>query len=297
MYVIIGILIGVICGYLICRPQMNHVEKLNNEIKEKNIKEKSEYDFLQKQKEELSSQIQVLKNNVDNYYEKAKSELDLSLEKLANNYTKEEENYKKEYLQLLNESADEYTKLRHNYQEELSSLKENLNNLKKIVAVGVESNKRQEEMKNKQLFYQLQLTKEDKEEIEKLKSVIPYLRQPEILNKVIYKTYYEKPYTDLVGRVIGTRKITGIYKITNVENQMCYVGQAVDVAERWRQHIKRALGAEPATRNKLYPIMASVSPENFTFEVIEECDRKDLDTQEDFWQDYFKAKEFGYSIK
>ena len=38
-------------------------------------------------------------------------------------------------------------------------------------------------------------------------------------------------------------------------------------------------------------------PENFTFEVIEECDRAQLDQQEDYWQDYFLAKEFGYSIK
>lgn len=297
MYLIIGLLCGIICGYLFCRPQINRVEKLNNEIKEENIKEQSENNFLKKQKEELSSQIQTLKSNIDNYYEKAKEELNLSLEKLANNYSKEEENYKQEYLNLLNESANEYSKLEHNYQEELTVLKENLDNLKKIVALGVESNKRLEEMKNKQLFYQLQLSTDDQEEIKKLKSVIPYLRQPEILNKVIYKTYYEKPYTDLVGRVIGNRKVTGIYKITNTENQMCYVGQAVDVAERWRQHIKRALGAEPATRNKLYPIMGALGPENFTFEIVEECDRKDLDKQEDFWQDYFKAKEFGYSIK
>lgn len=220
---------GIICGYLFCRPQINRVEKLNNEIKEENIKEQSENNFLKKQKEELSSQIQTLKSNIDNYYEKAKEELNLSLEKLANNYSKEEENYKQEYLNLLNESANEYSKLEHNYQEELTVLKENLDNLKKIVALGVESNKRLEEMKNQQLFYRLQLSTDDQEEIKKLKSVIPYLRQPEILNKVIYKTYYEKPYTDLVGRVIGNRKVTGIYKITNIENQMCYVGQAVNV--------------------------------------------------------------------
>jgi len=50
------------------------------------------------------------------------------------------------------------------------------------------------------------------------------LRDPEALNKVIWKVYYEKPYTDLIGRVIGTGVKTGIYKITNTINQMCYVG-------------------------------------------------------------------------
>jgi hypothetical protein len=36
---------------------------------------------------------------------------------------------------------------------------------------------------------------------------------------------------------------------------MCYVGQAANISERWRQHIKRGVGAETATRNKLYPAM------------------------------------------
>ena len=78
---------------------------------------------------------------------------------------------------------------------------------------------------------------------------------------------------------------------------MCYVGQAANLADRWKQHIKRGVGAETPTRNKLYPAMQEYGVENFTFEVIEECDRSLLDKQEDYWQNYFKAKEFGYSIK
>ena len=89
----------------------------------------------------------------------------------------------------------------------------------------------------------------------------------------------------------------GIYKITNLENQMCYVGQAADVASRWRQHIKRGLGAEAPTRNKLYPAMSEFGVENFTFELLEECDRDALDAREDYWQDFYHAKDFGYSIK
>ena len=78
---------------------------------------------------------------------------------------------------------------------------------------------------------------------------------------------------------------------------MCYVGQAANLAERWKQHIKRGLGADPITKNKLYPAMKAIGVENFSFEVIEECERAKLDEREDYWQDFFKAKEFGYSIK
>jgi hypothetical protein len=48
--------------------------------------------------------------------------------------------------------------------------------------------------------------------------VLPYLRDKEPLNKVIWKVYYEKPYTSMIGRVVGQGKHTGIYKITNLEN-------------------------------------------------------------------------------
>jgi group I intron endonuclease len=78
---------------------------------------------------------------------------------------------------------------------------------------------------------------------------------------------------------------------------MCYVGQAVDVASRWKQHIKRGVGAEAPTRNKLYPAMAELGVENFTFELLEECERDKLDSQEDYWQEFYHAKDFGYSIK
>ena len=78
---------------------------------------------------------------------------------------------------------------------------------------------------------------------------------------------------------------------------MCYVGQAANLADRWKQHIKRGVGAETPTKNKLYPAMLKYGVENFTFEVIEECDRSMLNDREDYWQNYFHAKDFGYSIK
>ena len=78
---------------------------------------------------------------------------------------------------------------------------------------------------------------------------------------------------------------------------MCYVGQSTNVPERWKQHIKRGIGAEAPTRNKLYPAMLAIGVENFLFEFIEECDKLQLDQREQFWQEYFHSKDFGYSIK
>lgn len=146
-------------------------------------------------------------------------------------------------------------------------------------------------------FYRLQLDDAAISDIHHLREVESLLHQPEALNKVIWKVYYEKPYTDLIGRVFGKRTPCGIYKITNIDTQMSYIGQAVNVPERWKQHIKRGCGADTPTQNKLYPAMKKAGPERFMFQLLEECTRDRLDAQEDYWQDFYKVKEFGYSIK
>lgn len=170
--------------------------------------------------------------------------------------------------------------------------------LKSTVSSAIEISKHKLEEEQKKDFFRLQLTQEEVDDVKHLREIESELHNCEPLNKVIWKVYYEKPYTDLIGRVVGLNKVLcGIYKITNIETQQTYVGQAVNIAERWRQHIKRGVGAESPTQNKLYPAMKRIGPENFTFEVIETCDRKDLDAREDYWQDFYKAKEFGYSIK
>ena len=122
-----------------------------------------------------------------------------------------------------------------------------------------------------------------------MREVEPHLRNKEPLNKIIWKCYYEKPTTDLIGRVVGLGVHTGIYKLTEISTGKCYVGQSTNIADRWKQHIKRGVGADTPTRNKLYPAMIAAGPENFTFEVIEECDKSMLDEKEKYWTDYFKA--------
>ena len=169
--------------------------------------------------------------------------------------------------------------------------------LRKTAQAAIEVAKMREADAAQKDFYRLQIDELALEDIQELKDVMKKLNQPEVLGKLIWKVYYEKAYTDLCGRLF-TKPVMGIYMITNLKNEMCYVGQAVNIQERWRQHIKRAIGAETPTQNKLYPAMAKFGAENFTFQVIEEItDRNLLDEREDYWQDFYKAKEFGYSIK
>ena len=233
-----------------------------------------------------TQQIQIAEEQI----EKAKKELFLE-------YEKAKEDAKQTYLETL---SDMVTNVMSEYGIKSKELEEVLVKLEEAHAkadAAVKVNKRAEMEKQQKDFYRIQLSPEDLEEIKRLREVEQYLRQKEPLNKVIYKCYYEKPLTSMIGRVLGNRKITGIYKITNLDNGMCYVGQSVDVADRWRQHVKRGVGAEPVTQNKLYPAMKSIGVENFMFELIEECKGNELTPREKYWTDFYQAQTYGYTVK
>lgn len=260
---------------------------------------------LQAKRDEVQSSIfsleQQAKESADIFYQKnmeiAQTNLDKSLENVSNYYTTQTEQYQSDYKEMMADCAQSISDLINQKKIELEKLDLAIKEQSEKVNASVEASKRAEEIRSQSDFYKLTIPEEDLNEIKELREVEKHLRNPEPLNKVIWKCYYEKPTTDLIGRVIGSGTHTGIYKITNLTNQMCYVGQAANLAERWKQHIKRGLGADPVTKNKLYPAMKAIGVENFSFEVIEECERSKLDEREDYWQDFFKAKEFGYSIK
>lgn len=316
------VLLSITITYIVLRPRIKATQELdawtalqNEKIKEENRiqtesklwiesetkKLQAEQEILLAQKNSAIEQIATLNSSIsameqqaqeaaDLFYQTkmqtAQENLERSLELEAQKYQENIQSFQVQYDETVTELMEQYKLLEGNV-----ALMRAKND------AAIEAAKRAEEMKNQQDYYRIQLSDVDIHEIELLRQVAPYLRNTEPLNKVIWKCYYEKPTTDLIGRVVGLNAKTGIYKITEIESGKCYVGQAANIAERWKQHIKRGVGAETPTRNKLYPAMIAAGPENFTFEVIEVCNRQLLDEREDYWQDYFKAKEFGYSIK
>lgn len=319
--------------FLDLRPKIRKQEQLNRDIQQRNKAAEEELQLKVKYINEVSGQIDVrntelkgINNQIkdlearrqaseeqliksqqnaeeaaNKYYDKclmvAKTNFAEKEKELTRLFQESSKDFNNAYLEVLKDSATEYDNQMEVKKAAIQELNNTLAEYQSKVSAAVAANKRAEEKKIKTDYYRLQLSQEDIEEIKKLREILPYLRQKEPLNKVIYKVYYEKPYTDLVGRVVGSGIHTGIYKITNITNGMCYIGQATDIAERFKQHIRRGVGADAPGRNKLYPAMLTFGVENFTFEVIEECAGKDLNGREQFWQDYFKAKEFGYSIR
>lgn len=319
LFCILSLILGGVIVYFILQPKIKKTQEYNLDVERLNnnlIGEKQRLEdetkqlqiglaSLQAKRDEVQSSIfsleQQAKESADIFYQKnmeiAQTNLDKSLENASNYYTTQTEQYQNDYKKMMADCALSISNLINQKKIELEQLDLAIKEQSEKVNASVEASKRAEEIRSQSDFYKLTIPEEDLDEIKELREVEKHLRNPEPLNKVIWKCYYEKPTTDLIGRVIGSGTHTGIYKITNLTNQMCYVGQAANLAERWKQHIKRGLGADPVTKNKLYPAMKAIGVENFSFEVIEECERSKLDEREDYWQDFFKAKEFGYSIK
>ena len=312
LFILIGALVGAGVLYVIIKPKLKATQELDEATKLQNEELHTELVALEKQHAALTARRQEIQDSITLLEKQAeessnaiyKKSWELANEKMSNaseamskQYEQAKQIAENDYLETLKDCANSFTSQINDKKNELKKVQDELTDLAQKLNSAVEANKRAEEIKQKQDFYRLQLTTIDLDEIKRLREVEPYLREKEPLNKVIWKVYYEKPYTDLIGRVVGTGIHTGIYKITNIENQMCYVGQAVNIADRWKQHIKRGIGAEAPTRNKLYPAMLEVGVENFTFEIVEECDKSKLNEREDYWQEFFHAKDFGYSIK
>ena len=312
VFILIGALVGAGVLYVIIKPKLKATQELDEATKLQNEELHTELVALEKQHAALTARRQEIQDSItlleqqaaessDAIYRKswelANEKMSNASEAMSKQYEQAKQIAENDYLETLKDCANSFTSQINDKKNELKKVQDELTDLVQKLNSAVEANKRAEEIKQKQDFYRLQLTAIDLDEIKRLREVEPYLREKEPLNKVIWKVYYEKPYTDLIGRVVGTGIHTGIYKITNIENQMCYVGQAVNIADRWKQHIKRGIGAEAPTRNKLYPAMLEVGVENFTFEIVEECDKSKLNEREDYWQEFFHAKDFGYSIK
>lgn len=89
--------------------------------------------------------------------------------------------------------------------------------------------------------------------------------------------------------------MTGIYKITCLVNQKVYIGQSTELSRRLRDH-KQQLRANKHFNYKLQNDYNQYGPDNFTFEIIEQCPSSKLDERERFYIQLLETRKFGYNL-
>jgi hypothetical protein len=130
--------------------------------------------------------------------------------------------YEKEYTDTMTELTKEMAICLESRQKELVIAEQRLEELRSKIETAIAANLREEEKKSNLAFYALDLTDLDVQEVDKIKSITPYLRNSRPLNKAIWEAYYRNPTTDLVNRVIKGK--SGIYKITCLLDEKKYIG-------------------------------------------------------------------------
>lgn len=90
---------------------------------------------------------------------------------------------------------------------------------------------------------------------------------------------------------------SGIYKITNIINNKCYVGSAKNFSKRWNRHLKD-LENNCHHSIKLQRSFNKHGKNNFLFSIIEEVQyEKDIIIErENYWINELNSKENGYNI-
>ena len=89
-------------------------------------------------------------------------------------------------------------------------------------------------------------------------------------------------------------KICGIYKIENLINHKVYIGQSVNIKDRWQSH-RRLLRQNKHDNLHLQNSWNKYGESNFSFEILEECSNCLLNEKEQYWLDYYGGKNNNYN--
>jgi len=247
---------------------------------------------------ELQEKFSELEKQQEEFYKKRIEAQEESYKQYLEHQEEIKQLKQNEINQKIEEFQTGYDKKRQESENQIQEIENLINDWKKKYDAAIDIYKQLEKDREAASYYKISFTSEEVEELDELNKAIKKLRNPDPFYKAIYEIYYRNKVNDLVNRVVGTGRVSGIYKITHIESGKCYVGQSVDIGNRWKQHIKRGVGAESRTNNKLYPAMAELGIEAFTFEIVETTeDTNQLNSMEKYWQEFLQAKEFGYSVK
>lgn len=279
----------------------NQIELENKILQDKHTllqtdikKREEEIKELEKEWHNKNQKLQEFENaNIDRVQQQQK----LSQEAFENYFETLEYHYEEmvqEHAKDINVLEESYSKRQLALLAEMDKCNAELDKIRATRDAAIQALNKEKEIKEQLSFYCLQLTDEERNDIQILEGIKPRLAKPRVLSMLIWSTFFQKQMNSLCARVLGTENVVcGIYKITNQVTSEAYIGQAVDIAGRWKEHAKCGLGIDTPTSNKLYKSMMEYGITNFSWEVLETCPREQLNEKEREYIDIYQTKTFG----
>lgn len=281
----------------------NITEKENENIKKENDLLKRDYNIKQielqhllEKKENLNSELIKLQENITETYN---NQTFLSQKAYEAYYKTLEDQYAKcdeEFNNLCKNLEEAYANKQLKLLTETEQINIDLDKIRSTRAAAIEALRREKEMENNISFYCIPISESDKMDISKLEALKTSLNKPRVLSMLIWQNWFQKPLKSLSASILGTSdEVIGIYKITNIKTKECYIGQSVNIAKRWSEHVKCGLGIDTPQNNKLYKAMQDYGIWNFSFELLEKCESSLLNEKEKYYIDLYQSKDFGYN--
>lgn len=253
------------------------------ELKEKQLKDSfnEERNFLnQLSEEQAAARAEQREKDIKLEEEKQQE----SLHNLQDYYAKEKEKEEFDFLAF----SEQISLKKESLQAEIEAYE---NKQKQLIARF----QKDEELRTRRDFYKIEISQSAAQDIKKLKDLALSFNKSDAIYKLIWEVYYKAPMEALFKKVLGENASRGgIYKITNIQNEKVYVGRSVKFLDRWRTHCKRGCGIE-TIKGLLYEAMMKDGLENFTFEILEVCDKGNQSEREKYWIGFYKSDEWGYN--
>ena len=292
-------------GISICIFIVTHTTKKNTEIELENKKRLEKLERLRIEQTAQEQNLVLLKNNINtlnNSIQEKNEELNRLHQQSINSLEVEKQlseqafdNYFKTLEQQYDKTDKEYAEKVQLCEKELSLVQADLDKMREMRAAAQQALLKEQEIKENKDNYRLIPTDADLADIKTLERVKRQLNKPRILSMLIWQTYWQPIAKRQFPIIIKAKTATGIYKITNIITEQCYIGQALDIYKRWSQHAKCGLGIDTPPGNKLYKAIQEYGLENFTFEVLTECNSTELDEKEKYFISLYQADIFGYN--
>ena len=295
--ILIVITILVIPGSLlfyfwIIQKSKEKLRQLNRKIEDTKTASKLALADLEEVREKLSetnASIKAKTEYQDEFFAQREKDKQQELERL---FAQHQQEYINEIIKLADEAELKKQEIREGIEHE----KEKLSKYQNYYCSILEPVRALEREKDEMLYQTIQISEENKQDIAYLlNDVLPVLRHPDILCKLIWSEFIQKPMNEMLARN-AIEEVCGIYKITNIENKKCYIGKSLNVKKRLQDHVKGALGIRTISDQKIHREMAREGIWNFRFELLCECEKEELSEKEKYYISYFDSQKYGYNV-
>lgn len=268
----------------------NEEIKLKNEYMSKVITHNQKINEITEKHNKAEYQLKLMeerKNHTDevlnNYYESEKLRIDDKIQNITTACVEE-------MMRQVGEKSVEC-------EEQIKKIQNVLLSYQQRQAAVNEAIMRERQLQEQSEFYTINLSQSEIDDLLMIKELSPRFNNRELLNKIVYESYVKRPLQEMIKRVLNGRSPSGIYKITRKSTGEIYIGRAVAVDKRWTEHVKMAFSIGSIAHSTLHTIMEKEGVWNFTFELLEEVPKEQLNEREKYYIDFYDSKNFGLNQK